>query len=76
MPGLVGLRPRIAQFLGAGQVEGAPGAGLGLIAHLLQGVGLQGPGGDIVGLGEDQVVHQLGHPAIVALVISVLRLGQ
>ena len=57
------------------QVGVAPRPRLGLVAELLVGVGLQEPGVLVVGLGEDDVVQQLDHPAVVALVERRAGLG-
>ena len=57
----------MAQLLGPGEIEVPPGARFGLVAQLLQGLGLELPGRLIVRVGKDHVVHDLGHPAIVAL---------
>jgi hypothetical protein len=50
--------------------------GLGLIAHLLERVGLKIARRLVVRVGEDDVVHDLGDPAIVALLVGLLRLVQ
>ena len=55
------------KFIGAGQIEVAPGAGFRLITHLFQDVGLQILRLLIVGLGKHQMVHQLGAPPVVAV---------
>jgi hypothetical protein len=57
----------VAQLVGAAQERVAPGAVLGSEAELLEHVGLQGPGGHVVLVGEDDVVEHLGGPAQVAV---------
>ena len=65
----------MAQLLGPGEIEVAPGARFGLVAQLLQGLGLELPGRGILRVGKDHVVHDLGHPAILALIVIFAGLG-
>ena len=64
---LAELRHAVAQLLRRRQVEVAPRPGLGLVAELLERVGLQQPARlDVLRVGEHEVVHDLGHPAVLA----------
>jgi hypothetical protein len=64
----------VAQLLRGREVEVAPRAGLGLVAELLERVGLQVARGLAAGIGEDDVVDDLGHPAVVAQLERAARL--
>ena len=66
----------LAQLLRAHQEEVAPGRVLGAVAELLERVGLQLPRRLVLGLGEDEVVDDLGDPAVVARLEGLARLLQ
>src|SRR5699024_1949750 len=61
----LGAGVTVAELLGAGEVEIAPGRGFGLVAELLEGVGLQQAGRPVVRIGVDDVADDLGDPAVV-----------
>ena len=64
----------IAELLRADEIEIAPGRRFGLIAELLEGVGLQIAGVLIARIGVDDVLEELRDPAVFALVVGFLRL--
>ena len=68
------LRP-LAQLERAGEVEVAPGARLGLIPELIEGVGLQKPGGLVGRIGEHEMVEKLCGPAVIARIGRCLGLA-
>ncbi len=51
-------RARIAQLHGGGEIEGAPGTGLGLVAELFERVGLEIARVRVRRVGEDEMVHE------------------
>ena len=61
------LLDAVSQFIGAGQIEAAPGAGFCLIPHLFQNIRLQILRFLIIRLSKYQMVHQLGAPSVVTL---------
>ena len=69
-------RVPVAQLLGAHQVGVAERRRLALVAELFVGVGEQRPRRGVGGVGEHEVVHQLGDPAVVAAVERRLRRGE
>ena len=66
----------VAEFLGAHQVGVAERRRLALVTELLVGVGEQRARSGVRGVGEHQVVHQLGDPAVVARRERLARLRQ
>ena len=57
---------------GAGQERVAPGAVLRPEPELFERVGLQGAGPLVVFVGEQHVVEDLDHPAVVPVVVGLL----
>ena len=70
------LHDPVAELLRGRQVEVAPGAVLGLVAELLQRVGLERAGLGVVRVGEHHVVDGLGDPAVLALLEVHARPGE
>ena len=66
----------VAQLVRAGQVDVAPGPRLGLVAELVVGVREQRVRVPVLRIGEHDVVHERGDPAVLAAVVRFARATQ
>ena len=71
-----GSAAAVAQLVGAHQEEVAPGPVLGAVAELLERLRLELLGLGVVGVGEDEVVDDLGDPAEVAALERLARVRE